>query len=264
MINKIYVIQDSGKLFYYYNNSDLEGENDQDPIMVSGFFTALKMFAEEAIETARKLTKINFENTDYYFMTQNGRNYVAETDFRPGEVSDDDLYLLITTLASVFEYFLMQNVEKIHPDRIIKDVELDFLFKNKISVFMNQNINFAQYIAIFEEQHDVAEFSYLVEIENNYLGKTISSAKERKYYKMMKSTFFQEWVEKVFSSKTEFAYIFHSDTFIITINLYDTILCTIGMKMENIDKNHQITSLKTAVEFLKNRAVNLGEQILSM
>jgi hypothetical protein len=128
---------------------------------------------------------------------------------------------------------------------------------------INNQKDIDNYIQLFNDQENSAEFYHVVKINDGKLSSkgTITSSKVI-YHKLLRSIFFQEWLKLFYGNNQTFAYFFYNDLVIVTINLYDMMVFTIGIPTNQFDTTVHWTGFPEVVEFLKSKAVSLGEKIL--
>lgn len=122
-----------------------------------------------------------------------------------------------------------------------------------------KDYDFAQNMKLFEAEEVTADFHYVVGIMDNKLSsKGIITAKKVKYHRLIRSILFQEWLKQIFKSEQGFGFIFMEELFIITINLNNKILFTLGIEQENFDLNLNLNDLPSMVQYIKKNAISLG------
>ena len=120
------------------------------------------------------------------------------------------------------------------------------------------------YVKLFEDRDNISEFYHVLELNGESLNnKGIITSKKVKYHQLLRSKFYREWIKTFYEYKEEFAFMFFDEIFIITINLYDMIIFTLGVHLSQFDFNMQLDGLPAVIDYVKGKAVSLGEKILS-
>ncbi len=128
----------------------------------------------------------------------------------------------------------------------------------------NSDINMKQYVKLFEDNQNITDFYHILELEGgNLTHKGVITSKKVKYHRFLRSNFYRDWLKLFHKSDEDFSFMFSDNTFILTINLYDMLIFTAGIDIKKLDKNIKLKGMGAVIDFLKGKAVSLGEKILS-
>ena len=127
------------------------------------------------------------------------------------------------------------------------------------------NLNTEIYVKLFEDQENISEFYHVIEFNGEELNNKSSliTSRKVKYHKLLRSVFYREWINDFHENKREFAFMYIDDIFVLTINLYDMILFTLGIPLDQLNFNIELDEMSSVIDFVKGKAVSLGEKILS-
>jgi hypothetical protein len=107
-------------------------EIENDPQLISGFFTALFTFGDQAIESSGSQKEvvnfISFKNLHYYFFRKQQFFYVIEADSINNSLTKEDINGLIFTIANTFKEFIATGKFDIESDEFCQLPE----FENEI------------------------------------------------------------------------------------------------------------------------------------
>ena len=143
----------------------------------------------------------------------------------------------------------------------------DAKISKKISSLISQYIPSSfekKILEMFQEQDNISDFSHILELEGNGFSKRgIISAKRVKYHRFVRSRLYKEWLKKFIRSKEDFSFMYFGDAFVLTTNLYGMLILTLGIHISSFNIDHRFDGMKGMIDFLKGKAVSLGEKILS-
>ena len=117
MIKKIFVIRECGICLNYIDYAGIQTKanenNNKDPQLVSGFFSALMTFADETITSGKSESNLSFislRNSNYYFLKVNHRFYIVETDSNDKTMSMQDFEELLKNICVIVEEYIKNGL----------------------------------------------------------------------------------------------------------------------------------------------------------
>jgi hypothetical protein len=120
MIRKLSIVQDAGVCSLFINFSTIQNELElkskrtSDPQLISGFFSAILAFAEEAIGSGdvgnKAVDHISLKNIIYYFKKVNHFYFILELDAVNDNVCKEDVEELLTNIVELFESYIEQGL----------------------------------------------------------------------------------------------------------------------------------------------------------
>jgi len=113
MIKKIFILRECGICLNYIDYAGIQtkanGNNNKDPQLISGFFSALMTFADETISSGKSESNMSFisiRNTNYYFLKVNHRFYIVETDSNDKTMTMQDFEELLNQICVIVEEYI--------------------------------------------------------------------------------------------------------------------------------------------------------------
>ena len=124
--------------------------------------------------------------------------------------------------------------------------------------------DYSKYVKLFEDQENISDFYYILKIKNrNLSNKGVITSKKVKYHQLVRTSLFRQWIKTVFKSENNFSFMLHESLLIICVNLYDMVIFTLGIEIDNFDPDLNLNDIPSMIKYIKEKAVSLGEKILS-
>ena len=121
---------------------------------------------------------------------------------------------------------------------------------------------------LFQDQENISDFYYIINIsdenkKNKLPNKGIITANEVKYHRLLRTRLIKEWMNIIYASSQNFGFMYFDDIIIASINLYDMIFFTLGVRIQKFDTDINLHDMASVIKYIKGKAVSLGEKILS-
>lgn len=114
------------------------------------------------------------------------------------------------------------------------------------------------YMSLFENDESLFYHVRKLGPGSNYIA-----TKQVKFHNLLRSEFFNNWIERILEAEIEFGTFCFDDIVVATIQFYDTIF-TAGYDMEKFQDEEVIgTGVNAVFDYLKSRAMLLCEKMLS-
>jgi hypothetical protein len=123
-----------------------------------------------------------------------------------------------------------------------------------------------KYIKLFEDIESQAILYHILPLskEVNIPKTGILTSRLVKYHNFLRSPFYQDWIRKFLEDKEEFRFMFFDEIIVSTINMYDTILLTLGLAINDFDHELHLNNIIDFITYIKGKVVNIGEKIISL
>jgi hypothetical protein len=113
MIKKLLIIRDTGICMSSFNFTSTK--NEEQDMLISGFFTALVSFGEQTItstdETRANINVIEFQKNTYYFSRKGHFLYVVEVDSASRNLASSGLFEdIIQDTSALFEKYCTEKI----------------------------------------------------------------------------------------------------------------------------------------------------------
>ena len=176
-------------------------------------------------------------------------SYAIETELKPEGLSN----ILIRPHDTCSEFIIFVDTRgRIRGTQTIDSNYTKSLNKAELDTFLK----------LFEDEANTSLFYHVQKIDIDSQLKNNSgviSSKSVEYHQFLRSDFYKAWIRNFIVLKQEYACACFSSFILVTLNLYDTIRFSIGFNVEELGN----PNVKDALEFIKSRAVTLGEKLLS-
>jgi hypothetical protein len=118
------------------------------------------------------------------------------------------------------------------------------------------------FLKLFEDEANTSLFYHIQKLDMDSQlkgGGGVLSSKSVEYHQFLRSEFYKAWIRNFIEKKQEFAFAYFKNIILVTLNLYDTIRFSIGFSLDELGGQN----VKDVFEFIKGKAVSLGEKLLS-
>jgi hypothetical protein len=141
---------------------------------------------------------------------------------------------------------------------------IDLEFGKELENTKDIEQDYSKYVKLFEDQENISDFYYILQIKNrNLSNKGVITSKKVKYHQLVRTSLFRQWIKTVFKSENNFSFMLHESLLIICVNLYDMVIFTLGIEIDNFDPDLNLNDIPSMIKYVKEKAVSLGEKILS-
>ena len=116
---------------------------------------------------------------------------------------------------------------------------------------------------LFEDPQNLSEFSYILDLNPEKRRNTgIITSKKIMYHQFLRSNKFKDWIQNILTSKTSFDYMLMQDIIVISINLHNKILFSLGIDQKELGIELNQADISPYLKDLKEMAYKLGSKIL--
>jgi hypothetical protein len=137
MIQKLYIIENSGICYYFINFLNHEEKDISfDPNNISGFFSALIQFGDNTLNTNvssnGELQYIYFKNSSFYFTKKDNLLLIIETSTICQTLSKSDLKEFLLYCDELYKEYVRNNVFSQGIHQLAQDIS----FEQKIKAYL--------------------------------------------------------------------------------------------------------------------------------
>ena len=114
MIKKLFILQTTGQCIIYMDFEFIESKNansvKKDPQLISGFFSAIIVFAENVVAGRENpINQIQMKTGNYIFSNIGGYYVILETTVTDSSLNLDDYNFIIAEIGDVFYASFCKN-----------------------------------------------------------------------------------------------------------------------------------------------------------